>query len=353
MTGPKKSVTQTEPKCLPLLFCSRSSWRGNNWGNFSFPAHESAELNPTAAQPAFCRIPGDVESAWWPNPRRWPQAGLEQACHVTAGQCISWAIGAVSLEVCRWSRGAAWNVVLLLLSLTFHLCVLWASYLVFHSVFSAQEDFIFSLLPPCHSAENHLWGNGVMKLEVVRQLDDIIYDHKDTFLYIFISSLFWISVEILLDLLMEMKKRYRSNLDNTKLANLEIWVKPQGKNWAFPPGLASLGQWSYCSCLYLKKTQPHICLGQYRSFLFVKQSMLSNLQVILGCIPAWGNCRKQGIWKKCKVSHISQHRGGNDIMFGAGQRQATAWLLKWYSFGLSTQNHFPRFESCENFVPKS
>lgn len=89
-----------------------------------------------------------------------------------------------------------------------------------------------------------------MKLKVICQLDDVIYDHKDTFLYIFISRLFWISVEILLDLLMEIKK-CRSNLHNTKLANLEIWVKLQGKNCAFPLGLASLGQWSYCSCLCL------------------------------------------------------------------------------------------------------
>lgn len=46
-----------------------------------------------------------------------------------------------------------------------------------------------------------------MNFEVICQLDDIIYDHKDTFLYIFVSRLFWISVEILLDLLMESEKK--------------------------------------------------------------------------------------------------------------------------------------------------
>lgn len=51
-----------------------------------------------------------------------------------------------------------------------------------------------------------------MKLEVICQLDDIIYDHKDTFLYIFISRLFWISVEILLDLLMEIEKKIQKQL---------------------------------------------------------------------------------------------------------------------------------------------
>lgn len=45
-----------------------------------------------------------------------------------------------------------------------------------------------------------------MKLEVICHLYDIIYDPKDTFLYIFISRLFWISVEMLLDNLMESEK---------------------------------------------------------------------------------------------------------------------------------------------------
>lgn len=210
---------------------------------------------------------------------------------------------------------------LVILSLTCHLCVLSSSYLELDSVFSAQEDFIFSFLPPYYSAESHLWGNGVVKLKVICQLDDIIYDHKDTFLYVFISRLFWISVEVLLDLLMESeKKRHRSSLDNTKLANWQIWVKHQGKSCAFLPGLASFGQWSYCSSLCLSKTQPQSCLKQYRSFLFVEQSMLSKLQVSLGCIPAWGTCRKYGILEKSKVSHISQHRGGKGSMFGAGPK---------------------------------
>lgn len=51
-----------------------------------------------------------------------------------------------------------------------------------------------------------------MNLEVICQLDDIIYDHKDTFLYIFISRLFWISVEIFLDLLMEIEKKIQKQL---------------------------------------------------------------------------------------------------------------------------------------------
>lgn len=126
-----------------------------------------------------------------------------------------------------------------------------------------------------------------------------------------------------------MKKRYRSNLDNTKLGNLQIWVKPQDKNYAFLPGLASFGQWSYCSCLCLKKTQPQSCLKQYRSFLFVEQSMLSKLQVSLGCIPAWGTFRKQGILEESKVSHISQHRGGKGSMFGAGPKTDHCMALSW------------------------
>lgn len=47
-------------------------------------------------------------------------------------------------------------VMLVVFSLIFHLYVLWSSYLIFDSVFSAQDNFIFSLLPPYYSAENHL-----------------------------------------------------------------------------------------------------------------------------------------------------------------------------------------------------
>lgn len=59
-----------------------------------------------------------------------------------------------------------------------------------------------------------------MNLEVIRQLDDIIYDHKDTFLYIFVSRLFWISVEILLDLLMESEKKIRKQVRQHKTGKI-------------------------------------------------------------------------------------------------------------------------------------
>lgn len=51
---------------------------------------------------------------------------------------------------------------------------------------------------------------------MICQLDDIIYDLKDTFLYIFISRLFWISVEILIDLLMESEKKIQKQLRQHK-----------------------------------------------------------------------------------------------------------------------------------------
>lgn len=59
-----------------------------------------------------------------------------------------------------------------------------------------------------------------MNLEVICQLDDIIYDHKDTFLYIFVSRLFWISVEILLDLLMESEKEIRKQVRQHKTGKI-------------------------------------------------------------------------------------------------------------------------------------
>lgn len=59
-----------------------------------------------------------------------------------------------------------------------------------------------------------------MNLEVICQLDDIIYDHKDTFLYIFVSRLFWISVEILLDLLMESEKKIRKQVRQHKTGKI-------------------------------------------------------------------------------------------------------------------------------------
>lgn len=93
--------------------------------------------------------------------------------------------------------------------------------------------------------------------------------------------------------------------------------------------MASLGPWSYCSFLCLRK-KAESCLKQYRSLLLVELSMLSKFKVSLGCIPARGNCRKQDILEHNKVSHILQHREGKRSMLGpkAGHCMALSWQVK-------------------------
>lgn len=72
---------------------------------------------------------------------------------------------------------------------------------------------------------------------MVCQIDVLLCDQKDTFCDVFISRLFWVSVKTLLDLLMGVKKERQKQIRQKNWKDLQSWVKTQGKNWAFLPGL--------------------------------------------------------------------------------------------------------------------
>lgn len=151
-------------------------------------------------------------------------------------------------------------------------------------------------------------------------MDHLLCDQKDTFCYIFISRLFWVSVETLLDLLIRgERKRWKQARQHRKPARFAEWGKnPRQKFGVFAcTTVASFGPWSYCSVL---------CLREKKSTKLLKVIQKSICQ--LGMHPCLGNCRKKGI-SGHKVSYIPQHREGNRSMLGAGPKAGHCMALSW------------------------